>query len=49
LKRSRHSPGFVITPATALHLLIEAKKVAYADMARYVADPRFPPFLLWRC
>jgi gamma-glutamyltranspeptidase/glutathione hydrolase len=25
----------------ALHLLIEAKKVAYADMARYVADPLF--------
>ena len=25
----------------ALHMLIEAKKVAYADMARYVADPVF--------
>ena len=25
----------------ALHALIEAKKLAYADMQRYVADPRF--------
>jgi gamma-glutamyltranspeptidase/glutathione hydrolase len=25
----------------ALHAMIEAKKVAYADMQRYVADPRF--------
>jgi gamma-glutamyltranspeptidase/glutathione hydrolase len=25
----------------ALHTLIEAKKLAYADMLRYVADPRF--------
>jgi gamma-glutamyltranspeptidase/glutathione hydrolase len=25
----------------ALHLMIEAKKLAYADMARYDADPRF--------
>ncbi len=25
----------------ALHLMIEAKKLAYADMQRYVADPRF--------
>jgi gamma-glutamyltranspeptidase / glutathione hydrolase len=25
----------------ALHMLIEAKKVAYADMARYVGDPSF--------
>ena len=27
--------------AKALHLMIEAKKLAYADMARYDADPRF--------
>lgn len=27
--------------AEALHVMIEAKKLAYADMARYVADPRF--------
>jgi gamma-glutamyltranspeptidase/glutathione hydrolase len=27
--------------ADALHLLIEAKKLAYADMYRYVADPKF--------
>jgi len=27
--------------ARALHALIEAKKLAYADMQRYVADPRF--------
>ncbi len=27
--------------ARALHTLIEAKKLAYADMLRYVADPRF--------
>jgi gamma-glutamyltranspeptidase/glutathione hydrolase len=26
--------------AKALHAMIEAKKLAYADMARYVADPR---------
>jgi gamma-glutamyltranspeptidase/glutathione hydrolase len=25
----------------ALHVMIEAKKLAYADMLRYVADPRF--------
>jgi len=25
----------------ALHTMIEAKKIAYADMQRYVADPRF--------
>jgi gamma-glutamyltranspeptidase / glutathione hydrolase len=29
-----HSPD-------ALHVMIEAKKLAYADMLRYVADPRF--------
>jgi gamma-glutamyltranspeptidase/glutathione hydrolase len=27
--------------AEALHVLIEAKKLAYADMAKYVGDPRF--------
>lgn len=27
--------------ANALHVMIEAKKLAYADMLRYVADPRF--------
>ena len=27
--------------AEALHVMIEAKKLAYADMLRYVADPRF--------
>jgi gamma-glutamyltranspeptidase/glutathione hydrolase len=27
--------------AAALHVLIEAKKLAYADLARHVADPRF--------
>src|SRR5260370_41502191 len=26
--------------AKALHAMIEAKKLAYADMAKYVADPR---------
>jgi gamma-glutamyltranspeptidase/glutathione hydrolase len=26
---------------SALHVMIEAKKLAYADMLRYVADPRF--------
>jgi gamma-glutamyltranspeptidase/glutathione hydrolase len=29
--------------ANALHTLIEAKKLAYADMARHVADPAFHP------
>jgi len=29
--------------AAALHVIIEAKKLAYADMARYVGDPRFGP------
>ncbi len=29
--------------AAALHVMIEAKKLAYADMAKYVGDPRFTP------
>jgi len=29
--------------AAALHVMIEAKKLAYADMVRYVGDPRFTP------
>jgi gamma-glutamyltranspeptidase / glutathione hydrolase len=29
--------------AEALHIMIEAKKLAYADMYRYVGDPRFTP------
>jgi gamma-glutamyltranspeptidase/glutathione hydrolase len=29
--------------AAALHVMIEAKKLAYADMAHYVGDPRFGP------
>jgi gamma-glutamyltranspeptidase/glutathione hydrolase len=29
--------------AAALHVMIEAKKLAYADMARYAGDPRFGP------
>ncbi|MCX6592951.1 MAG: gamma-glutamyltransferase [Acidobacteria bacterium] len=27
--------------AAAMHVMIEAKKLAYADMAKYVGDPRF--------
>ena len=27
--------------ADALHVMIEAKKLAYADMYRYVGDPKF--------
>jgi gamma-glutamyltranspeptidase/glutathione hydrolase len=27
----------------ALHVMIEAKKLAYADMYKYVGDPRFTP------
>ena len=34
---SEYGPG----SARALHVLIEAKKLAYADLLRYVADPRF--------
>jgi len=30
-----------LTSARALHAMIEAKKLAYADMLRYVADPKF--------
>ena len=29
--------------AKALHVMIEAKKLAYADMSHYVGDPRFTP------
>jgi gamma-glutamyltranspeptidase/glutathione hydrolase len=29
--------------AAALHVMIEAKKLAYADMVRYVGDPKFGP------
>ena len=29
--------------AAALHVMIEAKKLAYADMAKFVGDPRFGP------
>jgi gamma-glutamyltranspeptidase / glutathione hydrolase len=29
--------------ADALHVMIEAKKLAYADMLRYVCDPKFAP------
>ena len=29
--------------AEALHVMIEAKKLAYADMYKYVGDPRFSP------
>jgi gamma-glutamyltranspeptidase/glutathione hydrolase len=29
--------------AQALHVMIEAKKLAYADMLEYVGDPRFAP------
>jgi gamma-glutamyltranspeptidase/glutathione hydrolase len=30
-----------LTSTKALHTMIEAKKLAYADMIRYVADPKF--------
>jgi gamma-glutamyltranspeptidase / glutathione hydrolase len=38
-----HAPigSFGHNSAEALHTLIEAKKLAYADMARYVCDPAF--------
>ena len=26
---------------SAMHVMIEAKKLAYADMLRYIGDPRF--------
>ena len=35
--------GYGHNSAAALHVMIEAKKLAYADMARYVGDPRFGP------
>ncbi len=30
-----------LTSGKAMHVMIEAKKLAYADMLRYVADPKF--------
>jgi gamma-glutamyltranspeptidase/glutathione hydrolase len=36
-------PEYGQNSAEALHVMIEAKKLAYADMARYVGDPRFGP------
>ncbi len=45
-------PAFAEAPhnsAAALHLLIEAKKLAYADMLSHVADPVFWPCRLRRC
>ena len=33
----------------ALHALIEAKKLAYADLLRYVADPRFSELPVAEC
>jgi gamma-glutamyltranspeptidase/glutathione hydrolase len=33
-------PGFGPASAEALHAIIEAKKLAYADLRRYIADPR---------
>jgi gamma-glutamyltranspeptidase/glutathione hydrolase len=32
---------FGLTSPKAMHVMIEAKKLAYADMLRYVADPKF--------
>ena len=34
-------PGYGPGSAEALHAIIEAKKLAYADLRRHVADPRF--------
>ena len=34
-------PEFEHNSVDALHIMIEAKKLAYADMLRYVADPQF--------
>ena len=34
-------PSYQHNSAAALHVMIEAKKLAYADMLRYVADQRF--------
>ncbi len=34
-------PDYQHNSAAALHVMIEAKKLAYADMLRYVADQRF--------
>ncbi|HCA80547.1 MAG TPA: gamma-glutamyltransferase [Bacteroidetes bacterium] len=34
-------PGYRHNSAEALHVMIEAKKLAYGDMLRYVADQRF--------
>ena len=35
--------------AAALHVMIEAKKLAYADMAKFVGDPRFGPVPVRQC
>jgi gamma-glutamyltranspeptidase / glutathione hydrolase len=34
-------PSFAQDSADALHVMIEAKKLGYADMLRYVCDPKF--------
>jgi gamma-glutamyltranspeptidase/glutathione hydrolase len=36
-------PDYGHNSAAALHVMIEAKKLAYADMVHYVGDPRFTP------
>jgi gamma-glutamyltranspeptidase/glutathione hydrolase len=33
--------SYLVNSADALHVMIEAKKLAYADMLKYVADPDF--------
>lgn len=33
--------AYGITSTKAMHVMIESKKLAYADMLRYVADPKF--------